>query len=107
MDLCERRQPDDKGRKVRMWVDDVEVRTGWKVFDVKVDADRGTVIASTEDIADADDGSAVDSCVGACPCRRTGFHFAGTCARPIDLVQSKKHVGGGRLRRRRPDRQDW
>jgi hypothetical protein len=27
-------------------------------------------------------GSAVDSCVGACPYRRTGFHFAGTCANP-------------------------
>jgi hypothetical protein len=26
-------------------------------------------------------GNAVDSCVGACPCRRTGSHFAGTCAR--------------------------
>ena len=25
-------------------------------------------------------GSAVDSCIGACPYRRTGFHFAGTCA---------------------------
>jgi len=27
-------------------------------------------------------GSAVDSRVGACPCRRTGSHFAGTCASP-------------------------
>jgi len=25
-------------------------------------------------------GSAVDSCVGACPCRRTGPRFAGTCS---------------------------
>jgi uncharacterized membrane protein YkoI len=36
---------------------DVEVRAGSKVFDVKVDADRGTVIASTEDKAGADDDS--------------------------------------------------
>src|SRR5580692_1075723 len=26
-------------------------------------------------------GNAVDSTVDACPCRRTGFHFAGTCFR--------------------------
>ena len=25
-------------------------------------------------------GSAVNSCAGACPCRRTGSHFAGTCS---------------------------
>ena len=37
------------------WVFDVEVVTGSKVFDVKVDADKGTVISSTEDKADRDD----------------------------------------------------
>jgi uncharacterized membrane protein YkoI len=37
------------------WVFDVEVVTGAKVFDVKVDADKGTVISSTEDKADGDD----------------------------------------------------
>jgi uncharacterized membrane protein YkoI len=34
-----------------------EVRADSKVFDVKVDAEKGTVIASTEDKADADDDS--------------------------------------------------
>jgi uncharacterized membrane protein YkoI len=38
------------------WAYDIEVRSGPKVFDVKVDAEKGTVIASTEDKADADDG---------------------------------------------------
>ena len=33
---------------------DVEVRAGSKVFDVKVDAEKGTIIASTESKADAD-----------------------------------------------------
>ena len=37
------------------WVFDVEVVTGSKVFDVKVDADKGTVISSSEDKADRDD----------------------------------------------------
>ena len=37
------------------WVYEIEVRSGPKVFDVKVDAEKGTVIASTEDKADADD----------------------------------------------------
>ena len=37
------------------WVFDVEVVTGSKVFDVKVDADKGTIISSTEDKADRDD----------------------------------------------------
>src|SRR6266852_1196413 len=35
-------------------------------------------IGSTDPISPR---SAVDSRVGACPCRRTGSHFAGTCAR--------------------------
>lgn len=35
---------------------DVEVVSGNKVFDVKVDAEKGTVLASTEDKADHDDG---------------------------------------------------
>ena len=34
---------------------DVEVVSGARVFDVKVDADKGTVIASTEDRTDRDD----------------------------------------------------
>ena len=37
------------------WVFDVEVVTGSQVFDVKVDADKGTIISSTEDKADRDD----------------------------------------------------
>lgn len=39
------------------WVYDVEVKTGAKVFDVKIDAEKGTVLASTEDTADTDDDS--------------------------------------------------
>ena len=34
---------------------DVEVVAGGKVFDIKVDATKGTVIASAEDKADSDD----------------------------------------------------
>ena len=37
------------------WVYDVEVVSGSKVFDVKIDADKGTVISSAEDTADHDD----------------------------------------------------
>jgi uncharacterized membrane protein YkoI len=37
------------------WVYDVEVVSGVKVFDVKVDGDKGTVISSAEDKADRDD----------------------------------------------------
>ena len=37
------------------WAYDVEVVSGAKVFDVRVDADRGTVISSAEDTADRDD----------------------------------------------------
>jgi uncharacterized membrane protein YkoI len=37
------------------WVYDVEVVSGAKVFDVKVDGDKGTVISSAEDKADRDD----------------------------------------------------
>ncbi len=37
------------------WIYDVEVVSGTKVFDVKVDADKGTVISSAEDKADRDD----------------------------------------------------
>jgi len=37
------------------WVYDVEVVNGAKVFDVKVDADKGTIISSIEDKADRDD----------------------------------------------------
>lgn len=37
------------------WVYDVEVVSGAKVFDVRVDADKGTVIGSAEDKADHDD----------------------------------------------------
>lgn len=37
------------------WVIDVELVNGTKVFDVRVDADKGTVISSAEDKADHDD----------------------------------------------------
>jgi uncharacterized membrane protein YkoI len=37
------------------WVYDVEIVSGPKVYDVKVDADKGTVISSSEDKADHDD----------------------------------------------------
>jgi len=37
------------------WVYEVEVVSGAKVFDVKVDADKGTVISSAEDKADHGD----------------------------------------------------
>ena len=37
------------------WVYDVEVVSGAKVFDVRVDADKGTVISSAKDKADRDD----------------------------------------------------
>lgn len=37
------------------WVYDVEVVSGTKVFDVRVDADKGAVISSAEDKADRDD----------------------------------------------------
>jgi uncharacterized membrane protein YkoI len=37
------------------WVYDVEVVSGTKVFDVRVDATKGTVIASAEDKVDHDE----------------------------------------------------
>jgi uncharacterized membrane protein YkoI len=37
------------------WAYDVEVVNGAKVFDVRVDADKGTIISSAEDKADHDD----------------------------------------------------
>lgn len=37
------------------WIYDVEVVSGAKVFDVRVDADNGTVISSAQDKADHDD----------------------------------------------------
>lgn len=37
------------------WAYDVEVVAGSKVFDVRVDADKGTVISSVEDQYDRDD----------------------------------------------------
>jgi hypothetical protein len=37
------------------WVYEIEVRKGPKVFDVKVDAEKGTIIASTEAQAGAGD----------------------------------------------------
>lgn len=37
------------------WVYDVEVVSGTKVLDVRVDADKGTVISSAMDKADRDD----------------------------------------------------
>ncbi len=44
----------EKGKDGR-WAYDVEVASGTDVFDVKVDPDAGTIIASTKDAADADD----------------------------------------------------
>jgi uncharacterized membrane protein YkoI len=37
------------------WVYDIEVVSGAKVFDVRVDAGKGTIISSQEDTADHDD----------------------------------------------------
>jgi len=37
------------------WVYDVEVVSGAKVFDVRVDADKGTIISSAEDKSEHDD----------------------------------------------------
>ena len=37
------------------WIYDVEVVSNAKVFDVRVDADKGTVISSVEDKSDHDD----------------------------------------------------
>jgi uncharacterized membrane protein YkoI len=45
---------DYEKQKDGQWVYEIEVRSGPKVFDVKVDAEKGTVIASTESNADAD-----------------------------------------------------
>ena len=42
-------------RTVTGWAYDVEVVSGAKVFDVRVDANTGTVISSVEDKADHDD----------------------------------------------------
>ena len=39
------------------WAYDIEVVAGAKVFDVRIDADKGTVISSVEDKGDADDGN--------------------------------------------------
>ena len=44
----------EKG-KGGQWAYDVEVVAGAKTFDVKVDAEKGAVIASVEDKADKDD----------------------------------------------------
>lgn len=38
------------------WAYDVEVISGAKVFDVRVDGDKGTIVSSTEDKAEHDDG---------------------------------------------------
>ena len=40
---------------IRGWVYDVEIVSGARVFDVRVDADNGTVISSVEDKPDHDD----------------------------------------------------
>jgi uncharacterized membrane protein YkoI len=42
-------------RKDGQWIYEVEVATPSGVFDVKIDVDKGTVIASTADKVDADD----------------------------------------------------
>jgi uncharacterized membrane protein YkoI len=46
---------DYQKQKDGLWVYEIEVRSGARVFDVKVDAEKGTVIASTEGKPDADD----------------------------------------------------
>ncbi|HEV3500903.1 MAG TPA: PepSY domain-containing protein [Bradyrhizobium sp.] len=46
---------DYERQKDGQWIYEIEVRSGPKVFDVKVDAEKGTVIASTEGKSDADD----------------------------------------------------
>lgn len=42
-------------RSKQGWVYDVEVISGTKVIDVKVDAEKGTIVSSAEDTADRDD----------------------------------------------------
>ena len=42
------------------WVFEVEIVSGTKIYDVKVDADKGTVISSAEDQADRDDDNDKD-----------------------------------------------
>lgn len=42
------------------WVYDVEVAGDGKAYDVRVDANRGTVLASTVDSADRDDHDTLD-----------------------------------------------
>ena len=50
----------EKGKDGR-WAYDVEVASGTDVFDVKIDPDAGTVIASTKDAADTvDEGDKAD-----------------------------------------------
>ncbi len=44
-----------EAQKNGLWVYDIEVVAGPKVFDVKIDANKGTVIASSDDKADVDD----------------------------------------------------
>jgi uncharacterized membrane protein YkoI len=46
---------DYEKQKDGQWAYEIEVRSGARVFDVKVDAEKGTVIASTEGKADADE----------------------------------------------------
>jgi uncharacterized membrane protein YkoI len=44
-----------KQRKDGQWIYEIEVAAASGVFDVKIDADKGTVIASTADKVDTDD----------------------------------------------------
>jgi hypothetical protein len=46
---------DDVRQQDGRWVYEIEVRNGSNVFDVEVDADQGTVIATAEGRPDADD----------------------------------------------------
>jgi uncharacterized membrane protein YkoI len=46
---------DYQKRKDGLWAYEIEVRSGARIFEVIVDAEKGTVIASTEGKADADD----------------------------------------------------
>lgn len=43
------------GSSKQGWIYEVEIVSGARVFDVRVDADKGTVISSTEDEVDHDD----------------------------------------------------
>jgi uncharacterized protein DUF1127 len=61
----------------------------WRAFQERRQRQRLRATAFSVDMGLLGDaistGNAVDSTVDACPCRRTGFHFAGTCFSLHDL----------------------